>query len=289
MTTEFLLSVIRMSTPLMFAALGGLLSERSGVINIALEGLMLVGAFVAAVVTLKTGSPYAGFALAGLAGAIAGAFYAFTVIHGRSNQIVAGTALNLLVMGLIPLLLKLLYDSTGGTPSLPAEDRFQYFPLWFVFVAGGIVWLLLRKFRAGLWISFAGENPAALDAAGVSVRAVRYWAVSASGLLAGWGGASLSVFLASGYSRNMVAGRGFMALAALILGKWRPPLAVLACLFFGLMDALQIHLQGAHIGGMAVPAELVQLIPYLATIFVLAGFVGAARPPKAIGVLFEQG
>jgi ABC-type uncharacterized transport system permease subunit len=289
MTFEFLLSVLRMATPLLFAALGGLLSERSGVINIALEGLMLVGAFVAAVITLKTGSPWAGFALGGLAGALTGLFYALTVIHGRSNQIVAGTALNLLAMGLIPLVLKLLYDSTGGTPSLPAEDRFQYFPLWFVLACAGGVWLFMRKTRMGLWVSFAGENPDALDAAGVSVRGVRYAAVAASGLLAGWGGAALSIFLASGYSRNMVAGRGFMALAALILGKWRAPYAVLACIFFGLMDALQIHLQGASIGGVAVPGQLVQLIPYLATIVVLAGFVGQSRPPSKIGVLFEKG
>lgn len=289
MTFEFILSVFRMATPLLFAALGGLLSERSGVINIALEGLMLAGAFVAAVVTLKTGSPWAGFALGGLAGAGAGLFYALTVIHGRSNQIVSGTAINLLAMGLIPLLLKLLYDSTGGTPSLPAEDRFQLFPLWFVLASAAFVWAFMKKTRMGLWVSFAGENPEALDAAGVSVRGVRYAAVTASGLLAGWGGASLSVFLASGYSRNMVAGRGFMALAALILGKWRAPYAVLACLFFGLMDALQIHLQGATVGGVEVPGQLVQIIPYLATIVVLAGFVGQARPPAKIGVLFEKG
>jgi ABC-type uncharacterized transport system permease subunit len=151
------------------------------------------------------------------------------------------------------------------------------------------VWFVMRRTRAGLFVSFAGENPEALDAAGVSVLAVRYASVSAAGLLAGWGGASLSVFLASGYSRNMVAGRGFMALAALILGKWRPPYAVLACLFFGLMDALQIHLQGATLGGVPVPGQLVQVIPYLSTIVVLAGFVGQANPPRKIGVLFEKG
>ena len=136
-------------------------------------------------------------------------------------------------------------------------------------------------------MSFAGENPDALDAAGISVRKVRYLAVSFAGLLAGWGGASLSIFLASGYSRNMVAGRGFMALAALILGKWRAPYAVLACLFFGLMEALQIRMQGMNWGGIPVPAQFVQMVPYLATIFVLAGFVGQARPPKKIGRIFE--
>lgn len=288
MTWDFFLSILRMSTPMMFAALGGLLSERSGVVNIALEGFMLVGAFTAAVFTLYTGEPEWGFLAAGMAGGFAGLFYAGCVIHGRSDQIVAGTAFNLFVMGMIPLLLKLLYDSTGGTPSFAAEDRFQLFPLWFVFVCGGLVWFVMRRTYAGLWVSFAGENPAALDAAGVSVLKVRYLAVTACGVLAAWGGASLSIFLASGYSRNMVAGRGFMALAALILGKWRPPLAVLACLFFGLMEALQIRLQGATLGGMAVPGQAVQLIPYLATILVLAGFVGRARPPKAIGQLFEN-
>ena len=285
---DFLLSVLRMSTPLIFAALGGLLSERSGVINIALEGLMLVGAFTAAVVTLWGGEPEYGFLAAGAAGAFMGLLYGWSVLHGRGNQIVAGTAMNLFVMGMIPLLLKVLYDSTGGTPSFAAEDRFQSFPLWFVFVCAAAVWLLMRRTRPGLWISFAGENPPALDAAGVSVMKVRYAAVAASGLLAAWGGASLSIFLASGYSRNMVAGRGFMALAALILGKWRPPLAVAACLFFGLMEALQIRLQGAQLAGVAVPAQLIQVIPYLATIVVLAGFVGQARPPRAIGQLFEK-
>lgn len=288
MTWDFLLSVLRMSTPMLFAALGGLLSERAGVVNIALEGFMLVGAFTAAVITLYSGEPEWGFLAAGTAGAFAGSVYAWCVIQGRSDQIVAGTALNLFVMGMIPLLLKILYDSTGGTPSFAAEDRFQFFPLWFVFVCAGVVWLVMKRTYVGLWVSFAGENPAALDAAGVSVVKVRFWAVAACGVLAAWGGASLSVFLASGYSRNMVAGRGFMALAALILGKWRPPLAVLACLFFGLMEALQIQLQGATLGGMAVPAQAVQLIPYVATIVVLAGFVGHARPPKAIGQLYES-
>jgi len=282
---DFFLSILRMATPLIFAAMGGLFSERSGVVNIALEGLMLVGAFAAAVITFSSGSPSLGFAGAGLAGAIFGLLYALSVLHGRANQIVAGTALNLFAMGMIPLLLKLLYDSTGGTPSFGAGQRFQYFPLWFVLVCVGVVWFFMRRTRAGLWISFAGENPAALDAAGVSVMKVRYFSVMMSGLLAAWGGASLSIFLASGYSRNMVAGRGFMALAALILGKWRPPLALAACLFFGFMEALQIRLQGAT---PALPAQAVQLIPYLATIIVLAGFVGQSRAPKMLGMIFDK-
>jgi simple sugar transport system permease protein len=286
---EFLFSILRVSTPLLFASLGGLFSERAGVINIALEAFMLVGAFVGAVVTLSTGSPWLGFVAAGAAGALASLVFSFSVVHGRANQVVAGTAMNLLVMGLIPFALKLLYDSAGGTPALDLEQRFAIFPLWFVWVAALIIWALFSKTPLGLWFSFAGENPEALDAAGISVVKVRYSAVAICGLLAALGGATLSICLSSGYSRNMVAGRGFMALAALILGKWRPAPVLLACLFFGLMEALQIRLQAVDLqGGLAVPPQFIVVIPYLATILVLAGFIGRSRPPKALGLPFDQ-
>jgi simple sugar transport system permease protein len=286
---EFLFSILRVSTPLLFASLGGLFSERAGVINIALEAFMLVGAFVGAVVTLSTGSPWLGFMAAGAAGALASLVFSFSVVHGRANQVVAGTAMNLLVMGLIPFALKLLYDSAGGTPALDLEQRFAIFPLWFVWVAALIIWALFSKTPLGLWFSFAGENPEALDAAGISVVKVRYSAVAICGLLAALGGATLSICLSSGYSRNMVAGRGFMALAALILGKWRPAPVLLACLFFGLMEALQIRLQAVDLqGGLAVPPQFIVVIPYLATILVLAGFIGRSRPPKALGLPFDQ-
>lgn len=286
---EFLFSILRVSTPLLFASLGGLFSERAGVINIALEAFMLVGAFVGAVVTLQTGSPWIGFVAAGAAGALASLVFSFSVVHGRANQVVAGTAMNLLVMGLIPFGLKLLYDSAGGTPALDLEQRFAIFPLWFVWVAALLVWALFSKTPLGLWFSFAGENPEALDAAGISVVKVRYSAVAICGLLAALGGATLSICLSSGYSRNMVAGRGFMALAALILGKWRPVPVLLACLFFGLMEALQIRLQAVDLqGGLAVPPQFIVVIPYLATILVLAGFLGRSKPPKALGVPFDQ-
>lgn len=286
MILGFLMSVLRLCTPLLFASLGGLFSERSGVINIALEGFMLLGAFTAAVITLKTGSPTIGFLAAGLAGAFMGLSYGLVVIHGRADQIVAGTAFNLLVMGLIPLALKVLYDSTGSSPSLPQDQRFAYFPLWFVWLAVPTVWVIVQRSPFGLWMSFAGENPPALDAAGISVRKVRYSSLAICGVLAAWGGASLSIFLSSGYSRNMVAGRGFMALAALIFGKWKPVPTVFACLFFGTMEALQIRLQSVE--GFPVPAEFVQMIPYVATILVLAGFMGKSSAPKAIGTIFEK-
>jgi simple sugar transport system permease protein len=285
---EFVFSVLRVATPLLFAALGGLFSERSGVINIALEAFMLVGAFAGAVITLYTGSPWLGFWGAAVAGALSALVYGASVIHGRADQVVAGTAMNLLVMGVIPLLLKLLYDSAGGTPAISLNDRFVYFPLWFAWVLALLVWAVFRKTPYGLWFSFAGENPAALDAAGISVKKVRYGAVALSGALAALGGATLSLCLSSGYSRNMVAGRGFMALAALILGKWKPVPVLVACLFFGFMEALQFRLQAVDLqGGAGIPPQFVVVIPYLATILVLAGFLGKSRPPKAIGLPFD--
>lgn len=281
----FILSVLRLSTPLLFASLGGLFSERSGVINIALEGFMLVGALAGAVVALATGSAPLGFLAAGVAGALFALIYAFAVIHGRADQVVSGTAMNLLAAGICPLVLKLLYTQTGGSPSLPLEARFQYFPLWFVWIVALMVWTLMNHTHFGLRVSFAGERPEALDAAGFSVRKLRYGAVALSGMLAAWGGASLSLFLASGYSRNMTAGRGFMALAALILGKWRPSYALLACLFFGFMEAMQIRMQSAE---TFLPGQFVQALPYLTTVVVMAGFLGHSRPPKAIGTNFDH-
>ncbi|MGZ3695448.1 MAG: ABC transporter permease [Bdellovibrionota bacterium] len=277
----FILSVLRLSTPLVFASLGGFFSERSGVINIALEGFMLVGALAGAVVALSTGSAPLGFLAAGLAGALFATVYAAAVIHGRADQVVTGTAMNLLAMGLNPLILKYLYDSTGGTPSLPLEARFQDFPLWFAWILSLVVWAISSYTPFGLRVSFAGEKPEALEAAGFSVRKIRYGAVALSGMLAAWGGASLSLFLASGYSRNMTAGRGFMALAALIIGKWRPLYALLACLFFGLMEAVQIRAQSSD---LLLPSQFIQALPYLTTVVVMAGFLGRSRPPKAIGL-----
>lgn len=281
----FALSVFRLAIPMLFASLGGLFSERSGVINIALEGFMLVGAFAAAAITLTSGSASIGFMAAGVVGGAFALLYAFFVIHGRANQIVAGTAMNLLAMGSIPLLLKFLYGTTGSTPSLAMEQRFANFPLWFVWIVLLLVYLTMKYFNFGLWVSVAGENPEALEAAGLSHKKIRYLAVGLSGLLAAWGGASLSIYLASGYSRNMVAGRGFMALAALIFGKWRPLPTAFACLFFGLMEAIQFRVQSAQ---LPIAPQFVQMIPYLATILVLSGLVGRSRAPKALGQLLTK-
>jgi ABC-type uncharacterized transport system permease subunit len=287
---QIMLSTLRVSSPLLFAAMGGVLSERSGVINIALEGLMLAGAFGAAVVALATGSPILG-ALAGAgAGILIATIYGLSVINLRTNQIVAGTAINMLAAGVTPFLCKILYDSAGSSPSIPLEARFQWAPLMLAWVVVLFVAWLLSSTPLGLWIRFAGENPEALDSAGIGVNRIRWIAVLMSGALAGLGGASLSIYLSSSFSRNMTAGRGFMALAALIFGKWKPIPAAMACLLFGLADALQIRLQGVILwGDQPVPVQFIQILPYVLTIFLLAGFVGKSRAPKALGLPFLKG
>jgi len=286
---QLLSSTLRVSTPLIFAALGGMCSERAGVINIALEGLMLIGALGAAVGTLATHSPWLG-AAGGMAAAVAlAAVYALFVIRLRANQIVAGTAINMLALGLTPFLCKILYDATGSTPMIPLDERFESAPLYLAWGLVGLCWFALKHTRAGLCVSFAGEHPEALDAAGIRVNRVRWAAVLLSGALAGMGGASLSIFLSSSFSRDMTAGRGFMALAALIFGKWKPVPAALACLLFGFADAAQVRLQGIVLwGSQPVPLQFVQVLPYVVTILVLAGFVGRSRPPKALGTAFRR-
>ncbi len=282
-------ATLRVSTPLIFAALGGMFSERSGVINIGIEGMMLVGAFGAAVGTLASHSPWLGCACGIGAGALLAMLYGLFVIRLRADQIVAGIAINMLALGLTPFLCKVRFDVTGQTPAIPIADRFQIAPLYICWLTVAFCWFWQKHTRGGLWVSFAGEHPEALDAAGVRVNRVRWAAVVVSGALAGMGGAVLSTCLSSSFSRNMTAGRGFMALAALIFGKWRPVPTALACLLFGFADAVQIRLQGVPIwGGQPMPVQFIQILPYLVTILVLAGFVGRSRPPKALGTAFTR-
>ncbi|MBL7670722.1 MAG: ABC transporter permease [Bdellovibrionaceae bacterium] len=265
----FLISILRMATPIIFAALGGLLSERSGVINIALEGHMLLGAFTGASVALVSQSAWLGWISAGLAGMILAAVYSYFVIELESEPVVAGTAINLLMIGGIPLASKRLFDTTGATPSLLAEVRFSYEPILMALIVALLIHFWLSQTSSGLWVSFAGQRPEALAPQGISLRRVRWGSVLFCGTLAAWGGATLSLYLASAYSPLMSGGRGFMALAAMIFGRWAPLPTLAACLFFGLTEAVQIRLQGVHFGGIQVPVQLIQVIPYVVTIIVL--------------------
>ncbi len=286
---EFFLSAVRVSAPLLFAALGGMMSERAGVINIALEGKMLIGAFFAVVVTLATNNPYLGLMAAMSAGLVLALLYALFVIRLGANQIVAGTAMNMLAMGLAPFFGKLLYDTAGSTPAVALENRLDPVLLWVMPVLVMAAHFWMWRTPSGMWVRFAGEHPKALDAAGVRVNSVRWASVAMSGVLAGIGGATLSILLSSSFTKNMSAGRGFMALAALIFGRWKPIPTAFACFLFGVADAAQIRLQGVPVyGEFTLPTQFIQILPYLVTLLVLAGFVGGSRPPKGLGTPFSK-
>lgn len=296
-TIALIFSTIRLATPLIFAALGGLFSERAGVINIALEGLMLAGAFTAAVATYELHNPFLGFAIGMVAGGALAVIYAVACIKFQADQVVAGMAINFLMIGLPALISGAVYDSSGSTPQI---DKAWQLPNYFnsislasiiAFALIPICWYVMYKTPFGLRIRAAGENPQAADAAGVNVIRLRYVAVIISGLLAAAGGAYLSIGQSSLFTRNMTAGRGFIALAALILAKWRPVPVLVACLFFGFTEAVAIQVQGASwakINGEDIPVQFIQIIPYVLTIIVLAGFIGLSRAPKALGIPYRK-
>jgi general nucleoside transport system permease protein len=356
---SLLFSTLRLATPLVLAAIGGLYSERSGVINIALEGLMLAGAFTAASVTFYASSPLIGLSAAIVAGVAVAVIIALACIRYKADQVVTGTGINIMFLGLPAVLSGALFLSSGSTPQIPKEHllpnlhRFvPFMPPWRIFTDVSIItliallvvaitWYVLYRTPFGLRLRAVGENPEAADAAGVSVNKIRYIGVILSGALAGIGGAYLSIGQSSLFTRNMTAGRGFIALAALIFGKWRPVQTMLACLLFGFADALTIQLQGVPVSvlvlragifvvafavfwfvaqlfvkqrwivavlsvalGLAIalfgryltrridmveiPVQFIQMIPYVVTIIVLAGFIGQSRAPKAIGIPYEK-
>jgi len=281
-------SAIRLATPLILAALGGMFSERSGVINIALEGLMLAGAFTAASITYYAGSPWVGLLAAILAGASIALIHALACIRFKADQVVSGTAINILLTGVPALLSGAFFLSSGSTPQIPKEHLIPYTPIVIAAALVPLTWYVLNRTPFGLRLRAVGENPEAADAAGVSVRAMRYTAVLLSGALAGIGGAYLSIGQSSLFTRNMTSGRGFIALAALIFGKWRPVQTMLACLLFGFTEAVAIQLQGVRFGGEEIPNQFIQIIPYVLTIVVLAGFIGQSRAPRALGIPYQK-
>ncbi|HEX8737130.1 MAG TPA: ABC transporter permease [Pyrinomonadaceae bacterium] len=293
---SLLFSAIRLATPLIFAALGGLFSERSGVINIALEGLMLAGAFTAAVATYELGNPYLGLLCGMAAGAVLALIYAIATIKFEADQVVSGMAINFLMFGLPAVISGAVYDSAGSTQQIAKADLLPEFfnrisiASLLAFALVPVCWYVLYKTPFGLRLRATGENPAAADAAGVNVINLRYVAVVISGILAAAGGAYLSIGQSSLFTRNMTAGRGFIALAALILAKWRPVPVLVACLFFGFTEALTIQIQGVYKlpSGEDIPVQFIQMIPYVLTIIVLAGFIGLSRAPKALGVPYRK-
>ena len=281
---SLLFSAIRLATPMLLAALGGLYSERSGVINIGLEGLMLAGAFTAATVTYYSHNPWVGMLAAILAGVGVALIHAVACIRYRADQVVSGTAINILFLGVPALLSGALFESTGATPQIPKDQLLPLAPIVLAFGLVPVTWWVLNRTPFGLRLRAVGENPAAADTAGVNVARIRYAGVLISGALAAIGGAYLSTGQSSLFARNMAAGRGFIALAALIFGKWRPVQTMLACLLFGFADALSIQMQGVS----RIPVQFIQIIPYVLTIVVLAGFIGHSRAPRALGLPYQK-
>ena len=308
-------STIRVAPPLIFAAMAGMFCERSGVVNIALEGKLLAAAFASGAAAAVTGSAWMGL-LAGVMVSMAFALlHGFATITHRGDQVVSGMAINILAVGLTVTLGRYWFDQGGQTPALSGDARFA--PIQFPFekeladvpvigqlfseLASGhsmleylalaivpLAWWVLFRTRFGLRLRAVGEAPAAVDTAGISVVRLRYTALMIGGLLAGIGGTYLAVAQTAQFIPNMSAGKGFMALAALVFGKWRPWPAMGACLLFGFLDAVAIRLQGVEVLGFVIPVQFIEAVPYMLTVFLLAGFIGKAVAPKALGTPYVK-
>lgn len=278
---------IRMATPLIIAGIGGMFSERSGVINIALEGKMLFGAFSSVAISYYTGNPWLGVAGAILIGGLIGFLHAVVSIKFNANQVVSGVAINILAIGLTAFLLETFFHVSGTTPTVARLPVWGGFSPIVYFVAVLVVFSHITLFHTpfGLRLIAAGEHPKALETAGVNVIKIRYLGVIISGCLAGLAGAQLSIGTMSLFVEGMTAGRGFIALAALIFGKWTPLGTLGACLLFGFTDALGMRLAGLGIG---LPTQFIQMLPFVVTMIALVSFVGRARPPKAIGMSYQK-
>ena len=311
---QFLLTIdatLRVATPLILCAMAGIFSEKSGVIDISLEGKMLMSAFVAAAVATLTSSALAGMFVAIGVAIMLGLLHGLASITLRGNQVISGLAINILASGLTVTVGIAMFQQGGQTPNLARAERFRPIELPFAEQLSGIpiigtiyrevisghnilVWIalgavlftaaMLTRTRFGLRLRAVGEKPEALDSAGVSVARTRYLALIIAGILCGMAGAYLSTAHGSGFVREMTAGKGYIALAAMIFGKWQPRGALLACLLFGFLEAVASRLQGVELPliGQA-PVDLILALPYLLTVILLAGFVGKAMPPRAIG------
>ncbi len=309
-------ATIRLSTPLLLAALAGLYSERSGIFDIGLEGKMLAAAFAAAAVAAVTHNPWLGV-LAGMSVSVMTALIqGFASITLKGNQMIAGVAINMLAAGMTTFLGETWWSQGGRTPQLNQGGRFpaidlpfaqqldgipvlgplysdvisgHYILVYIAFLAVPVTAFVLFRTRFGLRLRAVGENPKAVDTAGISVTLMRYRAVFITGLLTGLSGSYFSIAQGSGFGNEMTAGKGFIALAALIFSKWRPVPVMFTCLLFGFLDALQIRMQGVRLPVLGeVPVQAIQALPYVLTVVLLAGFIGKAVGPKAGGVPYVK-
>lgn len=309
-------AMVRVSVPLLLAALAGLYSERSGIFDIGLEGKMLAGAFAAGAAAYVSGSAWVGLGVAIIVSIAMSLVHGVASITYRGNQIVSGVAINFIASGSTVILGQAWFQQGGRTPSvsgaarfgdiaLPGANAIRPIPIvgpiysnvisghsiivYFAFLMVPFTWWVLFRTRFGLRLRAVGENPAAVDTAGISVAWLRYRAVICTGILTGVAGAYLSIAQQASFVKDMSAGRGFIALAALIFAKWKPVPVMLACLLFGFLDAISIRYQGIALPGIGkLPAQLMQALPYVLTCVLLAGFIGKAIPPRAGGVPYVK-
>lgn len=308
---QILDSTIRLATPLLFACLAGLYSERAGIFDIGLEGKMLMAAMASASVAFLTGSVWAGLLAGMLASLLLAGIHGVASITFRGNQLISGVALNFVASGITVLVAQRLFGQGGRTPPLEGDARFSAItlpfaeelkgvpvlgPLYHEVISGHpllvyvavltvpLTWWVLYRTRFGLRLRAVGENPAAVDTAGISVKGLRFAAVAITGILCGLAGAYMATALQAGFGREMTAGRGYIALAALIFAKWRPVAALWACLLFGFFQALALRPDVVQaVVQVKVPVPFLDALPYVLTVLVLAGFVGKAIPPRAGG------
>ncbi len=299
---QYLISAdLRMAAPILIAALGLLVMEKSGVLNIGCEGMMLMGSFVAVYFARVFGNPWSGLLFAGLSGMIVGVFYALIVVYLRANQIVTGISFNLIILGLTSTLNRLVFGVSGQAARAPGFEKITLAPFNEIPVIGsffdlqGPVYLILlsvplftyffQKTTVGLKIRSVGEYPYAADAAGINVVQVRLWSILGGSFLIAAAGGFLSLGVLSLFTENMVSGRGYIAMAAVIFGNWNPWGVLLATLVFGMGEAVQIKLQTANSG---IPYQLLMMIPYILTILALSGFVGRSNAPTSSGKPFKS-
>ncbi len=311
-----LASTLLLTTPILFACLAGLFSERSGIVDIGLEGKLLVAAFASASFAFVTQNAWLGALMGIFVSIIFSMLHGFASITLRGNQLISGVAINFLASGLTAFLGNAWFKQGGNTPALSGPARFEKITLPFTEQLGGIpffgpfyervlsgqviwvyvgllavplsAWIIYRT-RFGLRLLAVGENPAAVDTAGISVVRMRYLALIIAGILVGLGGVYLSNGILAGFGREMSAGRGFMALAALIFAKWKPWNCLFACLLFGYLSAFSIRYSSFDFPVIGrLPSQLMDAMPYILTMIVLAGFVGKAIAPRAVGKPYEK-
>ncbi len=283
------------SAPLVFAAMGGVISEKAGVINIGIEGMMTFGAFTGAATGYYLDNPWIGFLCAALAGGAISILHAVACVNFHANQTISGVALNLIGTGASLYLARILFD--GATQTLPLKKKLPKLvsnadgtisldsTAAIAFILVVLLWLYLYRTKGGLRLMAAGEHPEAVDSLGISVEKIRFCAVIASGILAGAGGAAMSLAVVSSFSQTVISGHGYIALAAVIFGRWNPASVALACLLFGFSQSLVVFLGN---GTITIPSQVLAMLPYVVTIIVLIVMHGETRAPKASGVPYEK-